>query len=166
MPKLFPFSLKGEAREWIRSLPPATTKTWKELEKAFIRKNCPSFKDWLHKNKLTNSMDNEQETRSEEVPPVKKQVWVKKEKKVKDPLLDLENCSLHELISILQKFASDPSIDVNQSGFGSYIANHVLKEKIARYNQEAMIPPNLGDVWIPKVLVTIGTERHTMPYLI
>jgi hypothetical protein len=35
-----------------------------------------------------------------------------------------------------------------------------LKEKIARYNQEAMIPPNLGDVWIPKVLVTIGKETH------
>ena len=66
---------------------------------------------------------------------------VKMLSEVNDPLLDLENCNLHELISILQKFASDPSIDVNQSGFGSYIANHVLKEKIARYNQEAMIPP-------------------------
>ena len=53
---------------------------------------------------------------------------------VKEPLLDLENYSLHELISILQKFASDPSINVNQEGFGSYIANHVLKEKIGRYN--------------------------------
>ena len=108
-------------------------------------------------------MDNEQETRSEKVPPAKKQVWVKKEKKVKDPWLDLENCSLHELISTLQKFASDPSIDFNKFGFGSYIANHVLKEKIARYNQEAMIPPKLGDVWIPKVLVTIvtiGKETH------
>ena len=79
---------------------------------------------------------------------------------VKDPLLDLENCSLHELISILQKFASDPSINTNQAGFGSYIANHVLKEKIARYNQEAMIPPKLGDLWIPKALVTIGKETH------
>ena len=45
-------------------------------------------------NKLTNSMDNEQETRSEKVPPAKKQVWVKKEKKVKDPLLDMENCKI------------------------------------------------------------------------
>jgi hypothetical protein len=54
--------------------------------------------------------------------------------KFKDPLLDLEKCSLHELINILQKFASDPSINTNQGGFGSYIANHVLKEKIARYN--------------------------------
>src|SRR5664279_537137 len=85
---------------------------------------------------------------------------VKMLSEVKEPLLDLENCSLHELISILQKFASDPSINVNQAGFGSYIANHVLKEKIARYNQEAMIPPKLGDIWIPKVLVTIGKETH------
>jgi hypothetical protein len=58
---------------------------------------------------------------------------------LKDPLLDLEKCSLHELIFILQKFASDPSVNSNQAGFGSYMANHVLKEKIARYNQEAMI---------------------------
>jgi hypothetical protein len=79
---------------------------------------------------------------------------------VKEPLLDLENCSLHELISILQKFTSDPSINTNQAGFGSYIANHVLKEKIARYTQEAMIPPRLGDIWIPKVLVTIGKYTH------
>ena len=64
---------------------------------------------------------------------------------VKEPLLGLDNCSLHELISVLQKVASDPSMNANQAGFGSYIANHVLKEKIARYNQEAMIPPKLGD---------------------
>ena len=35
-----------------------------------------------------------------------------------------------------------------------------MKEKIARYNQEAMKPPKLGDVWIPKVLVTSGKEIH------
>jgi hypothetical protein len=29
-------------------------------------------------------------------------------------------------------------------GFGSLITNHVIKEKIERYNREAMIPPNLG----------------------
>ena len=90
----------------------------------------------------------------------KKVEEVKMLTEVKDSLLDLENCSLHELISILQKFASDHSINTNQAGFGSYIANHVLKEKIARYNQEAMIPPKLGDIWIPKVLVTIGKETH------
>ena len=90
----------------------------------------------------------------------KKVEEVKMLSEVKDPLLDLENCSLHELISILQKFASDSSINTNQAGFGSYIANHVLKENIARYNQEAMIRPKLGDIWIPKVLVTIGKETH------
>ena len=90
--------------------------------------------------------------------PTKESIWVKKKKEVKNQIL--EDCSLKELISTLQKFASDSSIDVNQAGFGSYIANHVLKEKIARYNQESMIPPKLGDVWIPKVLVTIGKETH------
>ena len=49
-------------------------------------------------------------------------IMVMKEKKVeevkmlievKEPLLDLDNCSLHELISILQKFASDPSINLD-----------------------------------------------------
>ena len=75
---------------------------------------------------------------------------VKMLNEVKEPLLDLDNCNLHELISILQKFASDPSINANQAGFGSYIANHVLKEKIARYNQEAMIPPKLGMYGFPK----------------
>ena len=49
---------------------------------------------------------------------------------VKEPFVDLEKCSLHELISILQKFASDPSVNVNQAGFGSYIANHVLKKRL------------------------------------
>ena len=54
---------------------------------------------------------------------------------ITESLLDLDKCSLSELISILQKFAKDPSINTNQAGFGSYIANHVLKEKIDRYNK-------------------------------
>ena len=44
-------------------------------------------------------------------------VWIEEVKmlsEVKKPLLGLENCSLHELIYILQKFASDPSINVNK----------------------------------------------------
>jgi hypothetical protein len=84
--------------------------------------------------------------------PVQKQVWVKKDKKVKkcdvkDPLLELQKCNLHKLISILQKFASDPSVNSNQAGFGSYIANHALKEKIAMYNQEAMILIHLKRIY-------------------
>lgn len=50
---------------------------------------------------------------------------VKMLSEVKEPLLYLENCSLYEIISILQNISSDPSINVNQVGFGSYIANHV-----------------------------------------
>ena len=46
------------------------------------------------------------------------------------------------------------------ASFGSYIANHVLKEKIDRYNNEAMIPPKLGDAWLPKILITTGKETH------
>jgi len=73
-----------------------------------------------------------------------------------EPLLDLDKCSLHELLSLLQNYAKDPSINIHQAGFGSYIANHVLKEKIERYNREAMIPPKLGDVWVSKIQITIG----------
>ena len=75
---------------------------------------------------------------------------------VTEPLLDLDKCSLSELITILQKFAKDPSINANQAGFGSYIANHVLKENFDRYNKESMIPPKLGDLWTPKIQITIG----------
>jgi hypothetical protein len=60
----------------------------------------------------------------------------------------------------LQSFDNDPSFNVHQTGFGSYIANHVIKEKIQRYNNDAMIPPKLGDVWIPKILIDVGKESH------
>jgi hypothetical protein len=63
---------------------------------------------------------------------------------IKEPLLDLDKCSLNELINILQSFANDPSFNVHQTGFGSYIAKYVIKEKIQCYNNEAMIPPKLG----------------------
>ena len=80
----------------------------------------------------------------------KKVEEVKPLNEVIDTLLDLEKCSLHDLICTLQKFASDSSIDVNQAGFGSYIANHVLKEKIARYNQESMYHLSLGMYGSPR----------------
>jgi hypothetical protein len=64
---------------------------------------------------------------------------------------------LNELISILQSFANDASFNVHQTGFGSYI---VIKENIQCYNNEATIPPKLGDVWIPKILIAVGKESH------
>jgi hypothetical protein len=78
--------------------------------------------------------------------------------KITEPLLDLDKFSLNELINILQSFANVPSFNVHQTSFGSYIANHIIKEKIQRYNNEAMIPPKLGDVWIPKIPIAIVKE--------
>jgi hypothetical protein len=75
---------------------------------------------------------------------------------IKETILDLDKYSLNELINILQSFANDPSFNVHQTGFGSYIANHVIKEKIQCYNNEAMIPSKLGDIWIPKILIDVG----------
>ena len=39
--------------------------------------------------------------------------------KINEPLLDLDKCSLNELITLLQKFANDSSFNVHQTGFGS-----------------------------------------------
>jgi hypothetical protein len=78
----------------------------------------------------------------------------------KDPLLDFDKCSLHELIATLEKFYKDPTINVHQAGFGSYIASYFIKENIDIYNNEAMIPPKVGDAWIPKILITIDKETH------
>jgi hypothetical protein len=36
--KLFPFSLRGEAKEWLHSLPAASIKSWDDLREAFIKK--------------------------------------------------------------------------------------------------------------------------------
>jgi hypothetical protein len=81
---------------------------------------------------------------------------------VNEPLLNLDKCSLNELINILQNFANDLPFNVHQIGFGSYIANHVIMEKIQRYSNEPMIPPKLGDVWIPKILIVVGKESHNV----
>jgi hypothetical protein len=79
---------------------------------------------------------------------------------IKEPVRDLDTCSLHELINILLIFANDPSFNVHQTGFGSYITNHVIKERIQHYNNEATIPPKLGDVWILKILIATIKESH------
>jgi hypothetical protein len=47
----------------------------------------------------------------------------------------------------------------------AYVKKYLLNLQLSlvpnpRYNQEAVIPPKLGDAWIPKVLVTIGKETH------
>jgi hypothetical protein len=53
---------------------------------------------------------------------------------VNESLLNLDKFSLNELINMLQTFANYRFFNVHQTRFGSYIANHVIKEKIQRYN--------------------------------
>src|SRR4051812_17790916 len=77
-----------------------------------------------------NSLENSMPTTSNE----KKIEEIKLLSEVHDPLIDLEKCSFHEFLEVLQKIASDPTCNVHQAGFGSYIANHVIKEKLSRYN--------------------------------
>jgi hypothetical protein len=48
---------------------------------------------------------------------------------VREPLSDLDKCSLQELIAILKKFSNDPTINVNQAGFGYYIPTMLLKKR-------------------------------------
>jgi hypothetical protein len=104
-----------------------------------------------------NTIDEEEEKESMIVVEEKQVEEVKMlSDKITELLLHPNKYSLNELMNLLQKFANDLSFNVYQIGFGSYIANHVIKEKIEIYNNKAMIPPKLGDSWIPKILVTIG----------
>jgi hypothetical protein len=59
-----------------------------------------------------------------------------------------------------KKNSNDPSINVHQAGFGSYIANYEIKENLQIYNNEVVIPPKLGDACILKILITISKETH------
>ncbi|KAJ9166960.1 hypothetical protein P3X46_021649, partial [Hevea brasiliensis] len=42
--RLFPFSLKDRAREWLHSLPPGSITTWDELSQAFLAQYFPPSK--------------------------------------------------------------------------------------------------------------------------
>jgi hypothetical protein len=68
------------------------------------------------------------------------------------PLASLEKCTLDEIIFMLQNYVCDPLVDSNQAGFGSFIANHVIKEKLDRSHKESMVPPKLADAWEPRFM--------------
>jgi hypothetical protein len=59
--------------------------------------------------------------------------------------LNSPNYTLEEISAYVEKYLCDLQL--------SLVPN-------PRYIQEAMIPPKLGDAWIPKVLVTIRKEIH------
>ncbi|KAK3205400.1 hypothetical protein Dsin_019446 [Dipteronia sinensis] len=52
--KLFPFSLKDRAKEWLHSLPPDSITTWEELEQTFLDKYFPLGKTACFRNEITS----------------------------------------------------------------------------------------------------------------
>ncbi|XP_058003689.1 uncharacterized protein LOC131180094 [Hevea brasiliensis] len=52
--RLFPFSLKHRAREWLHSLPPCSITTWEELSHAFLTQYFPPSKTAKLRNELTS----------------------------------------------------------------------------------------------------------------
>src|SRR4051812_12917574 len=59
--KLFPFSLRGRAKEWMQSLPKNSIHSWDKCKDAFIGKYFPPAKIIQLKSNITNfrQLDNE-----------------------------------------------------------------------------------------------------------
>ncbi|CAM8934541.1 unnamed protein product [Rhodiola kirilowii] len=59
--RLFPFSLTGRARDWLRSQTPDSFTTWEELAVAFLNKYFPPSKTAYYRSQITNfsQMDGE-----------------------------------------------------------------------------------------------------------
>ncbi|GKB97466.1 reverse transcriptase domain-containing protein [Tanacetum coccineum] len=54
---LFPFSLDGEARDWLDKEPPRSIITWDDLVSKFINKFFPPSKTTYLRNKITTSLN-------------------------------------------------------------------------------------------------------------
>ncbi|CAM9000193.1 unnamed protein product [Rhodiola kirilowii] len=52
--RLFPFSLTGKAKDWLRSQTPDSFTTWEELAVAFLNKYFPPSKTAYYRNQITN----------------------------------------------------------------------------------------------------------------
>ena len=50
--KLFPFSLRGKAKEWLLSLPNASINSWDDLKEAYIKKYYPPVKILQNRNSI------------------------------------------------------------------------------------------------------------------
>ena len=51
--RLFPFSLRDQARAWLNSLPPGSITTWNDLAEKFWMKYCPPTKTAKLRNDIT-----------------------------------------------------------------------------------------------------------------
>ena len=59
--KLFPFSLRGKAKEWLLSLPTASINSWDDLKEAFIKKYYPPIKILQNRNSILSFRQNDNE---------------------------------------------------------------------------------------------------------
>ncbi|GJT80968.1 reverse transcriptase domain-containing protein [Tanacetum coccineum] len=62
---LFPFSLDGEARDWLDKEPPRSILTWDDLVAKFINQFFPPSKTTYLRNKITNFFQEPNETFNE-----------------------------------------------------------------------------------------------------
>ncbi|GKD40969.1 reverse transcriptase domain-containing protein [Tanacetum coccineum] len=62
---LFPFSIKGAARIWLKKEPPRSILTWEDLVSKFINQFFPPSKTTNIQNEITNFQQNFEETFSE-----------------------------------------------------------------------------------------------------
>ena len=60
--RLFPFSLRVKAREWLHSLPTGSITTWDELTKVFLAKFFPPSKTASLRNQITSFTQRENES--------------------------------------------------------------------------------------------------------
>ncbi|XP_070020570.1 uncharacterized protein [Nicotiana sylvestris] len=60
--RLFPFSLKGEAKTWLRSLPRGSITTWDQMTQKFLNKYFSPAKIFKMKQKINNFMQTDSES--------------------------------------------------------------------------------------------------------
>ena len=60
--RLFPFSLKDKAKEWLNSLPAGSISDWATLAQKFLAKYFPPDKTVKLRNDITNFMQYDQES--------------------------------------------------------------------------------------------------------
>jgi hypothetical protein len=59
--KLFPFSLRGKAKDWLLSLPNGSINSWNNLREAFIKKYYHSVKNLQNINNILSFQQNDNE---------------------------------------------------------------------------------------------------------
>ena len=60
--RLFPFSLRGQALEWLESLPPNTINNWNEMVEQFLLKYFPPDKTAKYRAKITGFRTDDDES--------------------------------------------------------------------------------------------------------